>query len=344
MLDLKELDASLKIKALGKLINSDHPFLKIIRNNLKLDNFFAPSCRTNIEAVTNKALEILRRDRDILWDMPELITSAKFISTVRKLDLRWLVSEAGKTSIGFFNLWIRGVRHVKDLNRNDLDMIRRFVDRRRITLITQAISLTIDQPVLRDHIYTGKMFKLISSCTAKDIRASRCKSDPITNFKCELDLTESEARSWLLRVSKLSSTRHKNVLIRYLHGEIYTKERLFRFGMIESPNCPRCDSIETLNHKFIECEYIRRIWGEVNRLTNRRQLVDQIKDTMVVTSRHQEDLTLHAEIMLRITYLKDEQNYLIRPKTFVQLALRDLVIKERNEVVKTRVKDLLDAV
>ena len=40
MLDLKELDASLKIKAFGRLVNSNHPFLRLIKNNLKLNNFF----------------------------------------------------------------------------------------------------------------------------------------------------------------------------------------------------------------------------------------------------------------------------------------------------------------
>ena len=342
MLDVKELDSSLKIKSLGRLVKSNHPMLSMIKEGLNLDNFFAPSCRTNVEVVTCKALEILKADRDRLWQIPELNNDAKLISTIRQLDLRSIVSRTGRTSITFFNLWTRGRRKVKDLTNDDLKRLEVFVDRNKIIKVSQAVSIRIDQPKLLTQIYTNKMFKDISNCSSKEIRLSRCNNEPITLYKCELDLNGAEARSWLLRMSKLSSTLHKNTILRYLHGEIYTKERLFRFGLTESPTCPRCDSIETLNHKFIDCAYVRKIWDEANRLTNKIRTIDPIRDALAIAPTSLEDLTIHAEIFLRILSLRDDQSYLLLPKVFVKMALKDLLLKEGKEGIRSRIKDLLE--
>ena len=45
-------------------------------------------------------------------------------------------------------------------------------------------------------------------------------------------------------------------------------------------------------------------------------------------------LTLAAEIIQRITRLKDDQDYLLHPKHFVNLAIRSLAIKEGNKSLK----------
>ena len=58
----------------------------------------------------------------------------------------------------------------------------------------------------------------------------------------------------------------KSTLLRVAHGDIYTKDKLHRFGLIDSNKCPRCDSQVTLEHKFITCEYAARIWQVVGTL------------------------------------------------------------------------------
>ena len=74
--------------------------------------------------------------------------------------------------------------------------------------------------------------------------------DPICIFKGGLINTPIETINWSNKLSKLTCTRHKNVLLRVSHREFYTKEKLHRYRLIDSPICPRCDQIENYVHKM----------------------------------------------------------------------------------------------
>jgi hypothetical protein len=52
-------------------------------------------------------------------------------------------------------------------------------------------------------------------------------------------------------------------------------------------------------------------------------------------------LTLTAEIILRITYLRDEQNYLLLPRTLVTNCIKTLARNETGEL-KQALKNLLE--
>ena len=74
-------------------------------------------------------------------------------------------------------------------------------------------------------------------------------------------MTVSEALNWGSRLNKLTSIKHRNILLRVAHGEFYTKLKLQRFNLIDNSSCPRCGHIEDLRHKFVECAYVKRIWN-----------------------------------------------------------------------------------
>ena len=130
-------------------------------------------------------------------------------------------------------------------------------------------------------------------------------------------------------MSKITSVRHKNILLRIAHGEIYYREKLYRYGLVESPNCPRCNEVETLRHKVVECEYVKRIWREsfiqTDRLirSNPQHDPDFIENKIIAAFVGSNSLiaTIHAEILLRIIGLKDDQLYLLRPSSLVRLAI-----------------------
>ena len=52
-------------------------------------------------------------------------------------------------------------------------------------------------------------------------------------------------------------------------------------------------------------------------------------------------LSIHAEILLRILSLKDEDNFLIIPKVMLRLAVELLIRREKVGEIKSRLKDLL---
>ena len=44
MLDVVDLDKGLKLKSIARLLETEHPFLKLIRNKIDLTDFFFPKC------------------------------------------------------------------------------------------------------------------------------------------------------------------------------------------------------------------------------------------------------------------------------------------------------------
>ena len=159
-------------------------------------------------------------------------------------------------------------------------------------------------------------------------------------------MTPAECTSCGNVLRKLISTRHKNILLRVLHGEICTKVRLNHFGLTDSNECPRCGQPEDLEHKFITCDNVKRIWDlTLNKTKKLKQLAnptsdrtEQILDTSCPSKLV---LMMHAEILLRIFSLKESSNYLIHPKTFTKLALQFITRNEKARKIKMELEMLL---
>ena len=351
MLDVAALDESLKLRALGRLLHTQHPFLKLIANRTNLKEFFEPRIDTKIEGVVVKGLALLTADRSSLWCNSQVKNNLVLIKLVRETSLKLIVSNAGARSIPFFVLWSRGARKVKNLNINDLATLRRYVTGDKLPLLERAIR-TRTGPLneLESFSYfIGHKPKPLDKCSSKELRCERTKKSPVIKFKIGLDMTDNESLSWCLKLSKLTSTKHKNIILRVAHGDIYTMERLFRFGMEPDPHCPRCGMIETLQHKFIECNYVKRIWDVVKKAEKAICSTDpMIEDSTKAAlgaylNSNTTIMTLNAEILSRILSLKPE-NYLVHPKVIVKTALNLLLLKEKTEITKIEIRSILESV
>ena len=67
MIDIAELDDSLKLRSLGRLLDTNHPVLRIVKEHLRLDDFFHPKILTDYENCTSKALLLLATWRQKIW-------------------------------------------------------------------------------------------------------------------------------------------------------------------------------------------------------------------------------------------------------------------------------------
>ena len=185
-------------------------------------------------------------------------------------------------------------------------------------------------------ILKGKRLTDLRKLSSKDIRGCIKSYDPICVYKTGLVLTPSENLNWTSALRKVKSVRHKSILLRVSHGDIYSKERLTRFGLTDSPLCPRCGTIETTLHKLIECSYVARIWDTALQLTNKLKAINQPNNADLIqaimgATRDTDPLILsiHAEIFLRLLRLRDDANFLIRPKVMVRLAIEPILRSEK---------------
>ena len=351
MLDIVALDEGLKLKALGRLVGTNHPYLRLIKEKLNLRQFFNPTVELKIDEVSAMGAKLLTYDRDRLWENRGLDSHRDLLSAIADTDLKILLNERGKASIPFYVLWARGVRKVKDLTVRDLVGLSRYIDKKQYKKLELAISTRSGRipasPFFLESYFLKNRNKPLQAATSKEIRIARCTKEPILELKLGAIHTESETRSWGLKVTKLTNMRHKNLLLRIAHGEIYTKEKLHRFGMIDSPQCPRCEEIETLRHKFIECPYVERIWTLIRNLTSRLTIGDldlETPEKFLIGSyliSNCTTLTLNAEVAQRILVLRDDLDYVTHPKIFVKQAVLFLIKREKGGKVKADLSSIL---
>ena len=167
----------------------------------------------------------------------------------------------------------------------------------------------------------------MAKLTSKEIRQELATIDPICVFKFGAICNPALSINWGINLAKISSVRHKSCLLRIAHGEVYTKEKLHRFGLSDSPNCPRCGLLEDLEHKLITCHYVKLIWREV--------ILGMIKGTELLL------LSVLAEILQQILYLKENSQYLVRPKEIVKRAIELVSRREIKQVDKNRLSCIL---
>ena len=354
MLDVVELDESLKIKALTRMLNSNHPFLRNLNQQLDISSYFFPKTAVpiGVDSVLDQGIKLLEADRKEIWCNPSLNRDRNVLATIRELSIKSVVNTRGQGSIGFFRLWARGARKVRDLSLQELDSVRRHIEPAYLDKLRCAVTTNtgIPSPEFHKSYFTGSKHKPLASLTSKEIRDIRNKKEPIQEFKLGVKLTPAESRTWGFRLSKLTSTRHKNTILKALHGDIYTKDKLHRFGLTDSDACPRCDEKEDLKHKIFECDYARRIWDQAIPFLERLNTVndpreDRIKIiTATANGTSIESMTLTAEIIQSILQLKQEQNHLLLPKYLVLRAIKNLSIKEGSVKIRGRFIELLSEI
>ena len=137
-----------------------------------------------------------------------------------------------------------------------------------------------------------------------------------------------------------------------VHGDVYTQSKLHRFGLADTDKCPRCDEIEDLKHKVLECQYTKKIWRcaykyleKLQGLPGQNLNQDHLKTALAANlSSNLASMTYSAELLQTILYLKPDQLYLIHPKVIALRALKNIGIKEGNAKIKELFIEVLNEV
>lgn len=248
---------------------------------------------------------------------------------------------------------INNKQRIGDLTSIEFSLIERFVtDKELIPILQNSIVLRrLNAPASTDkYLYLDRdILKPLHSLTAKRIRMLRADNDPECVFKIGLLMSPIDSINWCHKLSKLTSTRHKNSLLKAAHGEIYSKERKYRFGLVDNPNCDRCGAIETIEHRIIECPSIQAVWDIILRKTNKIISITPINCDPIhrvfgaFKQCTRELLTIQAETLTRILYLKPQDN-IPPPSIFVKSVLQYIIKKEHKdeklcEMIRTLLTD-----
>ena len=155
---------------------------------------------------------------------------------------------------------------------------------------------------------SGKLL-IMSTLTSKNLRLSQTNDEDkiICLYKIGLALNPGEVLSWTKKVRGLTSTRHKNIILRVAHGDIYSNDRLHRFRLRDSSACANCgEAVETIQHRITACPLAQETWTIANEARSAIG-ISILNDFTIENLLGAQDrldkisLTINAEIIHRLT-------------------------------------------
>jgi hypothetical protein len=81
-----------------------------------------------------------------------------------------------------------------------------------------------------------------------------------------INIRLDKTRCAVQKVGQLRSVKLKNLSLRIINGDVYSRERMHRFGMIDSPLCQSCGEVDTIRHHLLECNTAKKIWMAFGRI------------------------------------------------------------------------------
>jgi hypothetical protein len=312
LLNIFDLRRSLTLKCFSRLLSTSHPFFSQIRENVLTNRYFKVSVPDSCDKLLTESTELLMMDRQsvIKWPTNILTSNLKMVSVLIHTRLTDLLTPAGKRTIVFFNVARRNREPtIRDLTQQELTNLTRFVKfQSLIPALTELMRCPMVPPVNEGILYpVGHNVTDMSKLTSKEFRLANCQPDPICIYKSGLILNPVEVHSWTKVVRKLTSVRHRCNILRVAHGDIYSNDRLHRFGMIDNPKCLNCPQArETIKHKLIECPTAKKVWRQIRDLKSILQIdmADSVTLEEIlgvnITVKNKLSLAINAEIITRI--------------------------------------------
>ena len=155
----------------------------------------------------------------------------------------------------------------RELPTGTLSLVQQYLNNKTAGIIYNASHQEIK--TMRTHV-PNNVLKLIPSIklTSKLIRKLCKNPENIVKSKIIPNARPEETHRTMLKVMRLKNTRQKNIFLRIYNNDIYSKEKLHQFGLVDTPECPKCGAIETKLHLVYECPHVLPIWNKLEELIN----------------------------------------------------------------------------
>ena len=354
MSNVAELGSALNLKAYGRLLMTKHPFFAQVKRLLNCSDFFNVTLNYPVDLKVKEGISLLNKERRkiLSWPIESILRNVNLRALLQNHKLRHLLTPAGCQSLNFFILNNRIPNPcIGQLTALDIRAIQRHLRYPGILGIINAIvnrPLNVQiNPDLLDLIPTKElMIAKVSALSSKAIRLNLNADQSITSYKLCPTLDPGEVLAWTRRTKRLTSTRHKNILLRTIHGDIFVNSRLCRFGLLNEPKCVNCpEPNETITHRLKDCPKAVESWQlleeakarlELSSLTDRSiESLLGIKDNLTKL-----ELALNAELIHKLS----TRSEVYCPKAVVKSVLKFISYAEKlgsdmKEKIESLVRD-----
>ena len=191
-------------------------------------------------------------------------------------------------------------------------------------------------------LYVNGRYLSFETINSKTIRhAVQSRNAKVTP---KLPLSEEGLASITSNIKKITSVRLRNLVLRNIHGDVFTNLKLAEKGLIESSECNKCRNVETLMHLLHECWYSGRIWTYIKQLYRATERYPRnyvvCNEFVCGADLSRVKVNLHLEI-IRMLQQKERPSFL--PRTFVRIAISNLLISEKISNDRRYLKKLASA-
>jgi hypothetical protein len=300
MIDLSTLRDAITLKGLGRIIGTDHAYQAHIASNIKWDNYINPNLKVKEHYMENAIILLTNLRKKQLTDCEDLASSAVIQAAIGGIPWKDHIAKGKENSVLAFMLEKAKKTKLRDLNEADRRSLAGICNKDDFNIFNHLMVKHINQEIVPGMLpmcKNGKQGKIttITKMTSRQIREQLEDEEPIMCFRSGIILTPQESKTWGLRIRKLKAVKHRNVLLNVAHGNVYTLDRKFRYGLIDSPLC-ECGELDDLTHRVWQCKPAREIWKsigihEVETGNELMPLIGANQETEIDT------LTLHAEVL-----------------------------------------------
>ena len=317
MIDVAELSKALNLRAYGRLLTTAHPFFEQVKGLICCNDFFTVSLDYKVDSKVQKGLELLNLERGKIleWPTEVVLRNANLCSLLSNQKLKHFLKPAGRQSLNYFVLNNR-LRNpsIAQLRAADIRSVERHFKYRGLAriltaLVTRPVNIPVGTDSLEAFPTRDMSIVKISTLTSKALRQNWMggAEQGIHIYKLGPILDPGELKAWTRRKKKLTSTRHKNILLRAIHGDIFVNSRLFKFRLTNDPKCLNCqEPVETIMHRLIECPKATEAWRLLEAAKSNMGL-ENLSDLSIENLLGIKDnvgkleLTLNAELIHRLS-------------------------------------------
>ena len=325
MCDINEISDCLDLRSYGRLLNSNHPFLMQVKSLINVENFFNLKINHAVDLKLKRSLVLVNTDRlkFLQWPTEKVVTSSMLAASILNMRLSYVLSRTGRVSLHYFAIHARCPNaKIKDLRSHELQRVTRFLTHPELSAILREL---VSAPYINLNVnfdpygvYPGRneTAVCVSTLSSRDLRQTRynVEDNMICVYKIGMILDPGEVSAWTSNTRKLTSIRHRNILLRTAHGDIFSNSRLFKFRLRNDPSCNNCpDRLETVLHRISECPHAILAWNKLNeaKVALGLSVLSDLSIESLLGAKgnpNKLELALNAELILKLTTRSEGYN------------------------------------
>jgi hypothetical protein len=285
--DVESLNRSLKLKQFIRSSNTKHVISKIqliktsTKDNSLLHEYYnisedEPICQSaqktinmitdyNRQSYNNYPEEKYETDKILIEEVAS-INIITFLKRGNKIFHLCMMKELSRKGIETLGELTQTMEYESD--ENQMKIMKMILG--NFPKVLQNISKCYNEDInsnsqnLKYMMINTTARKKIEDITTKELQIIlkiALKKIESQDFKKKLKIDEFEKTNVMNFRKTCRNSKLRNIYLTLINNDFFTRERMFKYKMIENDKCTRCGQVETVKHLLYECKHSKIIWN-----------------------------------------------------------------------------------